>query len=135
MVRIRVSIMSTILLLDDDPGDRATIQRAVSDADQRLVQAKNLDDFLRRMREDHVELAIISLDIVSDKTMPDIQNAFLRTPETKILALAPIHGGDGLNTLLKAESLHAHHLLAKPVDHEQLLTVLHVMFPVSAPQD
>lgn len=125
--------MSTLLLLEDDPADRAAIQRAASDTEHCLVEAEDLDDFLNRMMQGQIELAIISLTAVSEEAVPQFQRVLLRTPDTKILALA--QGGDGLTTLLKAESLRAHHLLAKPIDRQQFLTILNVMFPLSAPQD
>lgn len=127
--------MAMILLLDNDPVDRAAIQEAVADAERCLVETDGLDDFLDRLKDGHVELAIISLAAVCENTMPKLQRVLLQTPETKILALTPVQGGDGLATLLKAESLRAHHLLAKPIDRQQLQTILNVMFPLPSQQD
>jgi hypothetical protein len=66
---------------------------------------------------------------------PRVQRALLRTPDTKILALASLEKGDGLTTLLKAESLRAHHLLATPIDPQQFLSILQVLFPLPTNQD
>ncbi|ALA57599.1 hypothetical protein [Nitrospira moscoviensis] len=127
--------MWTTLLLDDDPADRDAIRRAMPETEHRLIEADDLDDFLDRLTRERVELAIISLAAVSEDTAPRVQRALLRTPDTKILALAALDKGDGLTTLLKAESLRAHHLLATPIDPQQFLSILQVLFPLPTNQD
>jgi CheY-like chemotaxis protein len=127
--------MWTTLLLDDDPADRVVIRRAMPDTEHRLIEADDLSDFLDRLTRERVELAIISLAAVSEDMAPRVQRALLRTPDTKILALASLEKGDGLTTLLKAESLRAHHLLATPIDPQQFLSILQVLFPLPTNQD
>ena len=127
--------MWTTLLLDDDPADRVVIRRAMPDTEHRLIEADDLSDFLDRLTRERVELAIISLAAVSEDMAPRVQRALLRTPDTKILALASLEKGDGLTTLLMAESLRAHHLLATPIDPQQFLSILQVLFPLPTNQD
>jgi CheY-like chemotaxis protein len=134
-VLLLTAAMPTILLFDDDPAVRAAIERGLSDVEHRLLEVGNPDDFFDRLAQEHVELAIISLAAISEDTAPRFQQALLGSPDTKILALASIEGGNGLTTLLKAESLRAHHLLAKPIDPQQFLAILQVLFPLPTGQD
>ncbi len=126
--------MHTILIFDDNAADCALIQRTVAGSEYRLHEARNLDAFCRQMRLHSIDLAIIALASVRDKDVETVLEALRHTTDTKVMALAR-ERGDGLTTLLRAESLHAHHLLAKPIDPHQLLTMLSLTFPLPIPQD
>jgi CheY-like chemotaxis protein len=126
--------MPTILLLDNDPMDRGLIRQALSDTEHRLIEVEDCGDFLNRVGQELIDLAIISLTAIPDEVAPRFSQVLLRARHTKLLALAPIEGSDGLGTLMKAESLNAHHLLAKPIDRRQLQMIFNVNFPVIAPQ-
>ena len=80
------------------------------------------------------DVAIVALDALPEQSLPEFHQASLYSPSTKILALAPLERQSGLSTLLKAESLHAHHLLARPLDSRQLLTLLQATLPASLRQ-
>ncbi len=124
--------MLTILLLDDNPTDRQLVQQALAGTDHDLLEAQSVEEARDYFLTHHVDVAILSLGLIPDQTMPDVQRALSQVPQVKVLALAPVRGEDGLTTLLRAEALHAHHLLAKPIDPQQLQTILHFTFP-SAP--
>jgi DNA-binding NtrC family response regulator len=126
--------MALILLLDDDPLGHTAIQRILSGTDHRLVLAKHFDDVLSLLVWEHITLAIISLAAVPDKAVSIFQHTLHQTPDTTILALAS-KGMNGLTTLLKAESISARHLLAKPIDSAQLLNILNVRLPVPSSQE
>ena len=126
--------MPTILVLDDDPADNALIRRIVTDSAYPLLTSKNVNEFQLLMVRQPVDLAIISLTTISETDIENLQRILRHTPETKVIALAPSQHGNGLTTLLRAESLQAHHLLAKPIDPQQLLTILNLAFPLSSQQ-
>lgn len=127
--------MPTILLLDDNTADQALICHVVRDGEHTLFAAQNVEAFRQQMVQQPIDLAIISLAAVSEKDIQDVQKILRDAPATKVLALAPSQSGDGLATLLKAESLHARRLLAKPIDPQQLLTILNLTFPLPTQQD
>lgn len=122
--------MPTILLLEDNATDRALIRRTIFRTEHTLIEAEALEDILAHIIHRHIDLAIISLTIVSEDALPIFQQFLLQMPDIKVLALTPHHGSDGLTTLLRAESLRAHHLMAKPIDPQQLLTILNLTFPL-----
>lgn len=127
--------MLTILLLDDDAADRAVIWHTLAGTDHRLTEAASLHDFFDYLGRTPFDLIIMSLAAMPEERIADFHRLLARPPETKVLALAPFRTGDGLRTLLKAEALRAHHLLATPFDTPQFLSILNVTFPVSSSQD
>jgi DNA-binding NtrC family response regulator len=120
--------MSTILLFEDDVTDRAIIRRAVFCTDHTLIEAEALEDVADHIASRQVDLMIVSLATVSDEMLPRFQQLLSQMPATKIMALTPPNGADRLTTLLRAESLGAHHLMPKPIDPQQLLTILNLTF-------
>lgn len=123
----------TILVLEDNPPDQTVIRDALSGTEHTLLQAENLDDALEQLSKRHIDAAILSLSAIPERAIPYFQRLLTQAPSTKVVALAPAWGGDGLTTLLRAESLRAHHLLAKPIDTEQLLALLQPSaYPVAA---
>jgi DNA-binding NtrC family response regulator len=122
--------MPTILLVEDDHADRSLIRQTLSDTEHTLLEAETLDDCREYITDHHIDLAMVSLTIIPEQAVSDFQRMLQQTPDTKILALAPIQGKDGLTTLLRAESLRAHHLLAKPINPQQLLAILQLTFPL-----
>lgn len=127
--------MPTILVLDDNAEDVELIRRITVEGDYTILVAQNLEDFRLQLEQQPIDLAIISLATVSEADTPLLQHVLRQAPDTRVLALAPPRRGDGLATLLRAESLHAHRLLAKPIDPEQLLTLLNLTFPQPTRQD
>ena len=121
-----------ILVLEDNPIDEALIRHALAGSDHTVLEAKTLDHSLELMTAQRFDVVIVSLSAVPERGLPSFQRRLHQAPATKLVALAPASGGDGLTTLLLAESLHAHHLLAKPVDIEQLLAIIHLNCPLSA---
>jgi hypothetical protein len=87
------------------------------------------------MEQQPVDLVIISLATISELDTARLQQILRRAPDTKVLALAPPRRQTGLATLLRAESLQAHRLLANPIDPEQLLALLNLTFPQPTRQD
>ncbi len=127
--------MPTILVLDSDAADTALIRRIATDGEYTVLTSQNLEEFQRQMARQPIDLVVISLTTISEKDTPHIQHILLQAPNTKVLAVAPGQRGDGLTTLLRAESLQAQHLLAKPIDPQQLLTILNTIFPLPTKQD
>lgn len=120
----------TILVLEDNLEDRDVIRRALSSTEYNVLEAENLEDGFEQMTKRHIDVVILSLTAIPEQGIPHFQRLLLQAPAVKVVALAPVRGGDGLTTLLRAESLKAHHLLAKPVEPQQLLTILQLTFPL-----
>ena len=120
----------TILVLEDNLLDQAVIRRALSGTEHTVLEALNLDDALEQLTGRHIDVAIVSLSAIPERAVPYFQRLLNQAPATKVIALAPA-GGDGLTILLRAESLHAHHLLAKPIAGEQLLAIIQLTCPLS----
>jgi DNA-binding NtrC family response regulator len=124
-----------ILMLDDDAAERALIEDAIGSVEYRLIVAKDLDEFRLQMAQQSVDLAIVSLTAIREHDIENLQIALQDAPETKVLVLAPAPHGNGLSTLLQAESLHANHLLAKPINPRQLASILTSAFPQPSSQE
>lgn len=127
--------MPTILILDDNEADTALIRRIAADGEFTVLTAQNLDEFHLQITQQPIDLAMVSLATLSEKDTPRFQRILLQSPDTKVLAVAPPQRGDGLATLLRAESLQAHRLVAKPINPNQLLTILNLTFPQPTQQD
>jgi CheY-like chemotaxis protein len=121
---------STILVLEDNLDDRDAIRRLLSGTEYTVLEAENLDYVQDQIGTRHIDVAIVSLTAIPEQAIPRFQRLLLQAPAVKVVALAPVRTGDGLTTLLRAESLKAHHLLAKPVEGQQLLTVLQLSVPL-----
>lgn len=127
--------MPTILILDDNEADTALIRRVAAEGEYTVLTAQDLDEFHLQITQQPIDLAVISLATLSEKDTPRLQRILLQAPDTKVLAVAPTQRGDGLATLLRAESLQAHRLLAKPINPNQFLTILNLTFPQPTQQD
>ncbi len=127
--------MPTILILDDNEADTALIRRVAAEGEYTVLTAQDLDEFHLQITQQPIDLAVISLATLSEKDTPRLQRILLQAPDTKVLAVAPPQRGDGLATLLRAESLQAHRLLAKPINPNQFLTILNLTFPQPTQQD
>ncbi len=124
--------LPTVLLLDDLTEDRTIIEQVMG-SECRVVRTASSHELLDRLLGgEPADLAIIALDMVSDGAAQEVGQAFAESRGTKVLALAPVRQGSGLMTLLRAESLRAHHLLARPLDPQHLMMVLNSMFPAMA---
>lgn len=127
--------MSTILILDDDAADTTLIRRAAADADYTVLTSQDIDEFCLQMVHQRVDLVVVSLATITEQDTPRFESILGQFPDTKVLAVAPAQREGGLTTLLRAESLQARHLLAKPIDPQQLCTILNSTLPQPTQQD
>ena len=127
--------MPTILILDDDAADTVLIHRIATDAKYSVLTSQNLEEFRRELARQPIDLVMISLATISEKDIPRLQHILLQSPDTKVLVVAPAQRRAGLTTLLRAESLQAQHLLAKPIEPQQILTILDRTVPRPTPQE
>lgn len=135
MVSDQKESMPTILILDDDTADAALIRSIATDGGYTVLTSQNLEEFHRRMTRQPIDLVMISLATIPEEDTPHLQHILLQAPDTKVLAMTPPQREDGLATLLRAESLQAQHLLAKPIVPQQLLAILNMTFPQPTQQD
>lgn len=127
--------MSTILVLDDDAADNELIRRVATDSDHTVIASVTIEDFEFQMTQQPIDLVIISLTTIRDQDMTRLQPILQQAPAAKIFAVSSFQRATGLTTLLRAESLGAHHLLAKPIDPRQLRRCFEATFPQPAQQD
>jgi CheY-like chemotaxis protein len=111
------------------------IRRIVTGGGYIVLTAQNPEEFRQQMARQQIDLVMISLATLSETDTPRLQHILRQTPDTKVLAVVPAQRGDGLTTLLWAESLHAQRLIAKPIDPPQLLAMLNLTFPQPTRQD
>lgn len=127
--------MPTILVLDDNATDAALISRIAADGDHTVLASQDIEEFELQMARQPIDLVVISLATVHEQDAARLQSILRQTPDTRVCAVAPAERGAGLTTLLRAESLKARHLLAKPLDPHQLRTIFDLTFPQPAQQD
>jgi DNA-binding NtrC family response regulator len=127
--------MPTILVFDDDAVDAALIARIAKDGDHTVLASQDISEFQLQMTRQPIDLVIISLATVHEQDTARLQSILRQVPDTKVFTIAPAQRGAGLTTLLRAESLGARHLLAKPLDPDQLRAIFDLTFPQPAQQD
>ncbi|MGQ0668026.1 MAG: hypothetical protein ACT4O4_13425 [Nitrospiraceae bacterium] len=127
--------MPTILLLGNDTVDATPISRIAAEGGHTELASQNIDDFQLQMACQPIDLVIIFLATMSEQDIARLRPILHQAPDTKVFAVAPDHQESWLATLLRAESLGARHLLATPIDPQQLRAVFDLTFPQPAQQD
>lgn len=126
--------MPTILILDDDATDAALIHRVGTTEGCTVLTVQNLGEFHNQMTDRAVGLVMISLAAISRQDITGLQPILHRAFNTKVVAMVPFQPDNGLTILLRAESLQAHHLMAKPIDPQKLLALLDQTFSPATQQ-
>lgn len=127
--------MPAILLLGNDTADAAPISRIAAEGGHTALASQNIDEFQRQMAGQPIDLVIIFLTTISEQDIARLRPILHQAPDTKVCAVAPDHQESWLTTLLRAESLGARHLLATPINPEQLRTIFDLTFPQPAQRD
>jgi PAS domain S-box-containing protein len=109
---------ATILVVDDEPGIRALMQKVLTGAGYKVMEARDGKDALGQIQGSEVDL------VVTDLSMPEMEGLEMigiirkERPELKIIAISGMFGGRFLHA---AELLGAHATLAKPIRPDDLL--------------
>ena len=127
--------MPTILVLDDDAAESALIRQIAADGDRTVLSSENIEEFQSQLARQPVDLVIISLATICEQDTARVLSILRQAADAKVLAVAPAQREPGLTTLLRAESLRARHLLAKPIDPHQLREIFDLTFSQPVQQD
>jgi CheY-like chemotaxis protein len=116
--------MAHILVVDDDPRQRATLSKILGRMGHDVAVAKDGVDALNTVTTQPFALAFVDLFMPRMDGLELIPKLMLQTPDTKIVAMSGgAFGGKALDLLRAAENLGAVRRLEKPygVDEVQQL--------------
>jgi DNA-binding response OmpR family regulator len=112
-----------ILVADDDPGIRRTLQIGLTQAGYEVVEARDGDEAMRLWRDQGADL------VISDIYMPDKEGLEVRelraeSPSTPVIAMTDGGRSRNLDPLRHSETFGAARTIAKPFTLEEMLAIV-----------
>jgi two-component system nitrogen regulation response regulator GlnG len=113
--------MQTLLVIDDEPGIRFSLQEVLQSNDLRVLTAENAEDGLRIVRQEFPE--VILLDIrLGERSGLDVYQE-IRSVDARAIVIF-ITGFGSTDTAIEAMKLGAYDYLVKPLDLKLLQQVV-----------
>lgn len=112
----------SLLIVDDDEVFCEVLSDAFTDRGYSVSVARNIEDGLRRAREQEPEYAVIDLRIGQESGLRLVEALHTLDENTRIVMLT---GYSSVATAVEAIKLGAVHYLTKPADADEILTALH----------
>jgi DNA-binding response OmpR family regulator len=113
-----------ILVADDDPGIRRTLQIGLTKAGYEVVEARDGAEAMRLWRDDGADL------VISDIYMPDkdglevIRELRAQSPTARVIAMTDGGRSRNLDPLRHAGIFGANRTIAKPFTLEEMLAIV-----------
>jgi two-component system chemotaxis response regulator CheY len=113
-----------ILVADDDPGIRRTLQIGLEKAGYEVIEARDGEEAARLWREDGVDLIIADIYMPNKSGLQLIME--LRAHNSTIPVIAMSDGGrsQNLNPLIYSEVLGSVRTIAKPFSLEDMVAMV-----------
>jgi DNA-binding response OmpR family regulator len=117
-------VKQRILVADDDPGIRRTLQIGLTKAGYEVVEARDGAEAMRLWRDDGADL------VISDIYMPDkdglevIRELRAKSPTTRVIAMTDGGRSKNLDPLRHSETFGASRTIAKPFTLEEMLAIV-----------
>jgi DNA-binding response OmpR family regulator len=118
-----------ILVADDDPGIRRTLQIGLTKAGYDVVEARDGAEAMRRWRDNGADL------VISDIYMPDkdglevIRELRAQSPTTPVIAMTDGGRSRNLDPLRHSQTFGASRTIAKPFTLEAMLAIVKQVLP------
>jgi DNA-binding NtrC family response regulator len=113
-----------ILIVDDDPGIRRTLQSLLSRAGYQVMQAGNGTEAIRLWRDQEVDLVITDLHMPEKDGIQTITELLSHTPGTRIIAMSGGGQTKRLDLLGNATLLGAVLTIEKPFTIAEMMTMV-----------
>jgi two-component system response regulator RegA len=110
--------MQSIILVDDEEHFRERLARAFSTRGYTVFQAANVDEALKKIKENRPDWALVDLKMPGKSGLDLIREAKEFLPLLKIVVLT---GYGSIATATEALKLGAHYYLPKPADVDDIL--------------
>ena len=120
--------MPRILVIDDDSQVREMLEEMLNRVSYEVVAAENGRKGLDSLKDQPVDLAIVDMLMPDMDGLETIRRVRSEHPNIPIIALSGGGSFDRFDLLEKAKSLGAVASLRKPVDWEELTTVVGRLF-------
>ena len=114
--------MARILLIEDDPGVRTTVERLLSSAGHKVILAADGREGVRLFRANPADLVITDLVMPNQDGIETIAALKREFPNVPIIAISGMTAKQG--TLSAARHLGAVAVLEKPFTNEDLVKVV-----------
>jgi CheY-like chemotaxis protein len=114
-----------ILVIDDDPAVRFTLEQVLGGIASQVISAANGDGGIRLFRSVHPDLVITDIIMPEREGIETIIGMKQERPEAKIIAMS---GGGRMgspNLLQMARRLGADNIIAKPFGLDELTAMVH----------
>jgi DNA-binding response OmpR family regulator len=113
-----------ILVVDDDPGIRRTLQIGLSKAGYKVVEARDGEEAIRLWEATTVDLVIADVYMPKKSGLEVIKEVQADSPSTPIIAMTDGGRSRNFNPLTYSEVLGAVRTIAKPFTLEEMLVVV-----------
>ena len=120
----------TVLVVDDEPLVRHTIEAGLKRNGYQVLQAADGDEALSMVETSHVNLVLMDLVMPEREGLETIVELRRRFPCVKVIALSGAFGGQFLQV---AQRLGADAILGKPVRSDVLRRTVEAVLAASAP--
>jgi hypothetical protein len=114
-------VAARILVVDDERGVRAFLQKVLADAGYTVLAAEDGAQALKMVRAQRFDLVVTDLVMPEKEGIEIIRSMHKELPDLKIIAMSGAFGGGFLEV---AKRLGANSTLAKPVTPEQLIAAV-----------
>ena len=117
-------VKQRILVADDDPGIRRTLQIGLTQAGYEVIEARDGAEAMRLWRDQGADL------VISDIYMPDkdglevIRELRAESPTTPVITMTDGGRSKNLDPLRHSETFGASRTIAKPFTLEAMLAIL-----------
>jgi DNA-binding NtrC family response regulator len=115
--------MARLLIIDDDPQMRRSLEITLTAAGHTVAAAANGRAGLKAFRDGAVDIVITDIVMPEMEGLETIRELRRRRPDLKIVAISGAWS-QPISYLRIAKELGAHYLLAKPFETQALLDVI-----------
>ena len=113
-----------ILVADDDPGIRRTLQLGLTTAGYEVIEARDGAEAMRLWRVDGADLVISDIYMPEKDGLEVIRELRLESPTTPVIVMTDGGRSKNLDPLRHSEIFGASRTIAKPFSLEAMLAIV-----------
>ncbi len=113
--------MSTILVIDDEPGIRTILQEILEDEKYKVITAEDGIEGLRSIEEEIIDLVILDVWLPNKGGIDVLEEIKEKHPDIEVIIIS---GHGSIDMAVKAVKLGAFDFLEKPLSLERVVTLV-----------
>lgn len=113
--------MARLLIVDDDPGALAVLDRILSSEKHETITVGRGDDALKTLSEKTIDLALIDIGLPDMSGLEVLEKATVLSPQTPVIMVT---GNTSVDSAVSALRQGAVDYVAKPVERDNLLATV-----------